>query len=90
MNESSKLAGLLKRQLNAAKLNPGQPQRRSLPNGLRIDLLFDPPDTLRLQISRIGVLPSMTEWQTVMSHLGVEPDVRPGRCFIIGKLELIP
>ncbi|MBN1535169.1 MAG: hypothetical protein JW908_00450 [Anaerolineales bacterium] len=70
--KQSKLSAMLKTVYENALANPGEPQRRELSSGLRIDFIYGIDSAYRIQLSRQGVFPSETEWTTVINHFPPE------------------
>ena len=60
-----KLRNLLSELVSEAELNLNTPQRLNLKNGLKVDVVITDEKT-KLQLSRIGVFPSLDEWKIVL------------------------
>jgi hypothetical protein len=69
------LAKTLDQLVARAEAHPGQPQRKPLTRGLRVDVLIK-NDRTYLQISRDNAWPSPREWSIVLSSW---PRPVPGR-----------
>lgn len=88
-----KLAEILAELMTLAEQTPGTPARRDLAGGLRVDILLKKGET-RLQLSRPGISPSMTEWNTIMKNLPITMYVSPketkhdGRCYLVGAWKI--
>jgi len=98
--KQSKLSPMLKTLYDNAINNQGEVQRRELSSGLRIDFIYGKDGAYRIQLSRTGVFPSETEWNTVINHF---PENSPmltippqpvdrikyqGRCFLRSAWEV--
>jgi hypothetical protein len=77
-----------------ASLNPGRPQRCSLPEGMRVDYLLQPnasdlPDH-RLQLSQSGAYPTLDAWHRVLSAWpwSVAPHPTPRQQQVDGRFYL--
>lgn len=79
--EMALLKKILKEMHEQAAARPGQPVRRELRGGLRVDVMIAPQvEETRLQLSREHAFPSATEFAVVMNHwpyelsLDIEPE----------------
>ncbi len=92
--KQSKLANMLLSVLENAEAKPGDPQRRELSSGLRIDFICGFDNTYRIQLSRKGVFPSEHEWVTVINHFPpnsvmiIQPPAPVGRFHYQGRCYL--
>ena len=81
------LTSIIRRNINAAKLNPNLPSRETLRGGLRISIMFT-GQAFNLQLDRVGAKPpSFKEWETVLGHWPYDvPIVQPARAYLVGTV----
>jgi len=70
--KDSKLSHRLAELFAWCQQHPGKPKRIELPGGMRVDAILGLDAVMRMQISREGMWPSDTEWETTIRHLPFE------------------
>lgn len=86
------LTEIIRRNYNAARMNPGTPARETLRGGLRIGVvvtLEDGGEKIGLHLDRTGgVAPSLEEWKTVLRHWpwAVNANQPPARAYLVGEV----